>query len=224
MKSGTFARSATAVLAGLSISASALGAIDLLPKELVVHDKAVPVRIVNNGDRAEYVSISLSRLLNPGVPLDDEKLEPVGDAAQPTLYAFPFRVSLGPGQSKIVTVKPVRPVESETVYRLNVEPVVKVLGDTRKETAGNIVVNLAFSGLVRQLPASERSSLAVTCDAHGARVTATGNVRVAVKGAHADGQPLDDFNVYPAVPLPVKGRVVTIPGHPACNGDSNPAS
>ncbi|MBN3787651.1 hypothetical protein G3N94_12185 [Burkholderia sp. Ac-20353] len=207
------------LLAALSCSASAFGAIDLIPKELKVHNKPVSVRIINNGDRAEYVSISLARLLNPGVPLEEEKLEPVGDAAQPTLYAFPFRVSLAPGQSKSITVKPVRAVETETVYRLEVKPVVKVLGESRKQAAGNVVVNLAFSGLVRQLPASERDSISVTCDAQGARVAATGNVRYTVKGAKIDGRELGDFNVYPGVPLPLQGGVVTIPGQPTCNGN-----
>lgn len=212
-----------ALIGGLSLSVSASGAIDLLPKELAVHDQAVSVRIVNNGDRAEYVSISLARLLNPGVPLADEKLEPIGETARPALYAFPFRVSLAPGQSKTITLKPLRPVESETVYRLDVKPVVKLLGEARKETAGNIVVNLAFSGLIRQLPANERASVSVTCDADGARINATGNVRYKVTGAEVDGRTLDDFNVYPGVPLPLKGNVVTIPGQPMCSGSPGTA-
>lgn len=56
----------------------------------------------------------------------------------------------------------------------------------------------------------------MTCDATGARLTATGNVRHTVKGAQVDGRVLDDFNVYPGVPLPLQGRVVSVPGQAAC--------
>ncbi|WP_310644187.1 hypothetical protein [Burkholderia cenocepacia] len=202
----------------MAIPAPSFAAIDLLPKEVTVDAEATTVRVVNNGDRPEYVSISLSRLLNPGVPLEDERLEPVGDATQPSLYAFPFRMTLAPGQTKILTLKPLRAVEMETVYRLDVKPVVKMLGTEQKKTAASVVFNLAFSALVRQLPAKPREALAVTCDADGARLQATGNVRYHVKGVKVDGRDLDGFNVYPGVPLPVKGHVVEIPDHPPCNG------
>jgi len=59
----------------------------------------------------------------------------------------------------------------------------------------------------------------MACDAQGACVAVTGNVRYTVKGAKIDGRELDDFNVYPGVPLPLKGGVVTIPGQPTCNGN-----
>lgn len=218
MKLLTSARSTMALMAGLSLSVSAFGAIDLIPKEVVIHDKAIPVRIINNGDRPEYVSISLSRLLNPGVALADEKLEPVGDAAKPALYASPFRLTLAPGQSKTITLKPLHAVESETVYRLDVKPVLKVLPDAQQKTSGTVVVNLSFSGLVRQLPAKERASLSVTCDTSGAHLTATGSVRYPVKGAKVDDLMLDDFNVYPGMPLPLNGRDIEIPGQPVCRG------
>ena len=53
----------------LSMPTVSFSAIDLMPKEATVDANVVTVQVVNNGDRPEYVSISLSRLLNPGVPL-----------------------------------------------------------------------------------------------------------------------------------------------------------
>lgn len=201
----------------LSMPLPAWAAIDLIPKEAEVRDQAVFARVINNGTHPEYVEISLARLLNPGVPLKDERLEPVGDMAQPALYAFPFRFSLAPGQTKTITLKPLHPVASETMYRLAVKPVVKLLREQTTAVAGSVVVSVAFSGLVRQLPEDERESLSVTCSEPGAaRLSATGTVRFTVKGATVDGQPVDDFNVYPGVPLPLKGKVVAIPGQPEC--------
>ncbi|WP_321958999.1 hypothetical protein [Burkholderia cenocepacia] len=197
-------------------AAHSFAAIDLIPKEVKVEGGAVSVRVINNGDRPAYVSVSLSRLLNPGVSVNEERLEPVADAVRPALYASPFRMSLAPGQTKLVTLRPVRPVETETVYRLDVKPVVKVLSAEQKKALGNIVVNLGFRGLVRQLPSKAREGLAVACESSGARLTATGNVRYQVEGAKADGRVLDGFNVYPGVPIPVAGHVIEIPGHQAC--------
>ncbi|KVN44504.1 hypothetical protein WT12_23680 [Burkholderia territorii] len=207
------------VFVGLLIpSASVFAAIDVIPKEVTVETDATSVQVINHGDRPEYVDISLSRLLNPGAPLEEEHLEPVSDAAHPSLYAYPFRMSLAAGQTKTLTLKPLRPVETETVYRLEVKPVVKVLGAEKKTTSASVTVNLAFSGLVRQLPARQRETLAVECGEQGATVTATGNVRSRVEGAKVEGRVLDTFNVYPGVPLPVGGKVVEIPGHSVCRG------
>ncbi|KWH08507.1 hypothetical protein WT59_21855 [Burkholderia territorii] len=203
-------------LFSLCCATSAVAAIDVLPKDVLIGNEATQVEIINNGERPEYVAVSLSRLLNPGVDLADERLEPVGDAEQPFLYAYPFHLTLAPGQSKSITIKPVRAVESERVYRLDVTPVIDAIGGERQGAFANVTVSLSFRGLVHQLPARETASLSVACDGQGATLTATGNVRFPVKGAKADGQALDEFRVYPGVPLPVKGKTVTIPGYASC--------
>jgi len=199
------------------VPVTAVASIDLIPKEVVITSDPVSVQVVNNGVHPEYVSISLSRLLNPGVPLDDERLEPIGEAAQPTLYAYPFRMSLAPGQTKSITLKPLRPVETETVFRLKVRPEVKLLESGQKKSA-NVVAKLGFSGLVRQLPARIQDGLSVACEATGATLTASGNVRHRVEGVKVDGRDIESFNVYPGVPHFVPGHVVEIPGHPVCHG------
>lgn len=196
----------------------AAATIDLFPKEIVIDSGTTSVQIINNGDRPEYVTISLSRLLNPGVLLKDEKLEPVGEEAQPTLVAFPFKLSLAPGQTKNIVLKPLKAVQHETVYRLDVKPEIKVMTQGRQKATGSVVINLGFSALVRQMPESERAKLSVACDAQGARLTATGSVRYAVKGAKVDGKVTEPFNVYPGVPQTLEGRVVEIPDHSICDG------
>jgi hypothetical protein len=204
------------LLACVAIPAPAFALIDISPKEIVVHDKPTTVQIINKGERPEYVSITLSRLLNPGVELDSERLEPITLASKPVLYAFPFRITLAPGQSKTITLKPLEKVEREQVYRLDVTPVISLIETEHRASSGNVVVNLSFSGLVRQLPDAEKSLLAVTCESSGARLTANGNVRFPVKGAKVDGSTMATFNVYPGEPKLLKGKSVTIPGQPSC--------
>jgi hypothetical protein len=204
-------------IAGFTAPWPVLGAIDLIPKEAVVRDKTVFAHVINNGTHPEYVEVSLSRLLNPGVPLKEEKLEDVGNSANPALYAFPFRFSLAPGQTKTIALKPLSAVASETVYRLNVTPVISMQGERVTAATGSVVISMAFSGIVRQMPKDEHDALSVVCDTPGAaRLIATGTVRYTVKNATVDGHPIDEFNVYPGVPLPLRGRVVNIPHQPTC--------
>ena len=176
--------------------ASAL--IDVYPKEIEVRDEAVQVTVSNQGDRPEYVSVSLSRLLNPGVPLRDEKLEPIGQTTAPTLYAAPFQMSLSPGQSKRIALKPLDGVKVEQVYRLVVKPEVGKMETGRQQMAGMVVVNIAYSALVRQVPEDRESAIQVECVAEGARITATGTVRHRIERAQVDGREIDAFNVYRA--------------------------
>lgn len=205
------------VIAGFVVSLPVLGAIDLIPKEAVVRDKTVFAQVANNGVHPEYIEISLSRLRNPGMPLKEEILEDVGDSVDPALYASPFRFSLAPGQTKTIALKPLKAVALETVYRLNVKPVIRMQSDRTGVATGSVVISLAFSGIVRQMPKNEREALSVVCRAPGtARLSATGTVRVTVKNATVDGHPVDEFNVYPGVPLTLSGRTVIIPGQPAC--------
>lgn len=198
------------------LAAPALAHIDVAPKLAVVQGKPASVQIVNQGDRTEYVSIALSRLLNPGVAIEQERLEPVAQMEQPALYVYPFKLSLGPGQSKAITLKPLADVQQEQVYRLDIKPVVNQLDRGGAGTSGNVVVALAFSTLVRLLPQSETSTLSLRCEPDGARLAASGNVRYQVKDAVADGRSVDAFHVYPGTPILLKGRAIQVPGQPSC--------
>lgn len=204
------------LLSCVAVPVPAFALIDISPKEIVVRDKATTVQIINKGERPEYVSITLSRLLNPGVAVDSERLEPITLVNKPALYAFPFRITLAPGQSKTITLKPLEEVEREQVYRLEVTPTISVKETEHRASSGNVLINLSFSGLVRQLPGVEKSQLSLTCEGSGALLTASGNVRYPVKGVKVDGAIVDPFNVYPGEPKLLKGKSVSIPGQPSC--------
>ncbi|WP_304992925.1 hypothetical protein [Burkholderia plantarii] len=224
-RDGVNARPAAAwavlIAACCGVAKPAQAAIDVLPKVVEVEQSGKPVKIVNRGHDVEYVSISLSRLLNPGVPLEEERLQSIGDTEHPALYAYPFHLTLAPGQSKSVLLKPLAPVDRETDYRLRVKPEVRLLGGERREIAGGVVVKLGFSVLVRQLPAKPREKISVECDATGARFTATGNVRYRVSGVKVDGSVLPDFNVYPGSPIHRAGRSIAVPDAGTCETKEN---
>lgn len=205
-----------AALVSLLWHANAYALIDVSPKEITVSEAPMRVFVSNKGERPEYVSISLSRLLNPGVELAAEQLEPVSESSTPILYATPFRISLAPGQSKAITLRPLGTVDVEHVYRLDIRPAVGVLETGRDSATGLVAINVAYSALVRQLPRSEQASIAVACEAGAIRFVADGNVRYSVTGVDVDGETLKPFNVYPGSPRAVSGTRVKTPGQPAC--------
>lgn len=205
-------------LSCLALALPAFALIDVQPQVARVGSTPITVDVTNNGERDEYVSIALSRLLNPGVELADERLEPITLVSQPRLFAYPFKLMLGPGQSKTIIVKPLERVEQEQVYRLDVTPVLNPLAPQQPTVVGKVAVNLAFSALVRHLPSQQTAHVQVTCEAGGARFIATGNTRSQVKGVSVNGQPSEPFNVYPGVPIVIKGASILIPEHPGCSG------
>lgn len=196
----------------------AFALINIRPMVTEVRDKPVTVTISNIGERPEYVSIALLRLHNPGVEQGDERLESIAQTAQPILFVSPFKLQLAPGQSKKITLKPLKNVEQEQVYRLDIKPVVSLLDPKLTVMSGNVAVNLAFSALVRQMPLQQTSTLTVKCEAQGGRFFATGNTRSHVPGVTVDGNAIEPFNVYPGVPLLLKGTRITVPDQPGCLG------
>ena len=203
-------------LAGSFTSQRADATIDISPKEVQIRNAPLSVHIINSGDRTEYVSISLRLLKNPGVRIEEETLEAVADIAQPALYAFPFQVTLAPGQSKKIVLKPVRAVDAETVYRLDIKPVIRPRTEDGTEKFKGVIINLSFSALVRQLPPTETDTLKVVCVSDGAELIASGTVRHSITSLHVDGKSESGFNIYPGVPHKVTGHLVEVPGHPPC--------
>lgn len=212
-----FTHSLIFVMCGLALASPASALINVTPSVTDVWDKPVSLDISNDGDRPEFVSITLSRLFNPGVEFADERMESIVQVTQPKLYATPFKLMLAPGQSKKITIKPLLPVAEEQVYRIDIKPVVNLIDPKLSSLAGNVVVNLAYSSLVRHLPVKETSTLTVKCEADGARFFASGTTRVHVKDVTVDGKPSESFNVYPGVPILVKGTKIKIPQQAGCS-------
>lgn len=204
------------VLCGLVLASPASAVIRVSPSVIEVSSKPVTFNISNDGERPEFVSISLSRLFNPGVEFADERLESIVQVTQPKLYATPFKLMLAPGQSKKITINPLVPIEEEQVYRLEIKPVVNLIDPKLSSVAGNVVVNLAYSSLVRHMPQKETSTLTVKCEADGARFYASGTTRFEVKDVTVDGKASEPFNVYPGVPLLVKGTKIKVPQQAGC--------
>lgn len=197
---------------------TAAAAIDISPKRIELRGNAPQtISISNKGSRTEYVTITTELLINPGVGFSEEQRIPIGLIQQPALYASPFKLTLKPQQQKAITLRPLKTVERETVYRLNVRPSLQLLGTSAERAAASIAVNLSFSAIVRQRPEKEKVRLEIRCDDEAAYLTANGNVHVALKGIQIDGGTPEDFNIYPGTPQRLPGKKITLPGYGGCH-------
>lgn len=197
------AREVTALLLCILPFGVAQALIDISPKIVEMQGEQAVVQVSNTGDSPEFVGITLFEIGNPGVPIDEEQLIPLGMSKDPYLYAAPFKLSLGPRQQKPVQLTALKTPERERVYRLAVIPQQKAsISGTRDNV---MLVSLGFNGLVRQLPVKQVATWQHSCEASSLQLQATGTVRVAFSELKLNGQAVDDFNVYPGTPRQWQG-------------------
>ncbi|WP_431225874.1 hypothetical protein ACQ86O_27735 (plasmid) [Serratia sp. L9] len=183
-----------------------LALIDISPKIIEMKDAQTDVRVLNIGDKQEYVEITLFEVANPGVPPQEEQRIPLGIIKDPYLYAAPFKLSLGPGQDKPVKITALKRPEREKVYRLGVIPQQKA---SVSGTGGNVMlINLGYMGLIRQLPMNQVATWRYNCNAQGMQLEATGTIRVQFSELKQDGKDVDDINIYPGTPRQIAGKAL----------------
>jgi hypothetical protein len=181
--------------------------IDISPKVLEVDDEQAIVNVINTGDKPEFVTVTLYQVTNPGVPSGEEQTIPLGLIKDPSLYATPFKLSLGPRQQKQVQLKVLKNTTKEKVYRLAVIPEQKA---SISGTQDNVMlVGLGYMGLVRQLPPIQTTAWRHRCGTDGITLEATGTVRTAFTELKQDGKALGDFNLYPDAPRTLVAKTLS---------------
>ncbi|WP_049610341.1 hypothetical protein [Yersinia pekkanenii] len=171
-----------------------LAAIDIQPHVLEIQQESTVVTVINHGSEPQYVTVQLYRLNNPGELPELESLTPVGEQPQPTLFAAPAKLTLGPKQSGKIFLKALSTPDKEQVYRLAVTPV------HNRNVNGNgavLGVQLSYMGLVRHLPDALQPQWSHRCINGAVELHNTGNIRLQWHQLAAQGQIINDFNLYP---------------------------
>jgi len=83
------------------------------------HDQNVTVK--NMGDAPLYLSISVQKVMNPGKT--PEEKQNLGELQHPGMLASPDKLTLGPNQSRSITLRSLAEPENEELYRLYIVPV-----------------------------------------------------------------------------------------------------
>lgn len=172
--------------------------IEVSPHILTVDVDQSSLIVKNNSDVTEYVSVTLSKIINPGVAQEQEQLEQVGNELEPTIYATPFKLVLGPRQVKSITFHVLKKINKELVYRLSIYP--NKSTKVNKSEDNLLFVSLGYNVLVRQLPIKKIHTWKFECTASGIKLVASGTTRVEFSNNIGDSILRDDFNVYPDHP------------------------
>lgn len=160
--------------------ALAEGELMVMPASLKVynnHDHVVNVR--NVGDAPLYLSITLQQVMNPGI--EPEKKLPLSQIERPGMLASPDKLTLGPGQSRAISLKSLAEPAVEALYRLYIVPVrsMQVENAPENKITAPMSVSVGYGVLIRHMPppALQRSGWTHRCEAGGVTLENTGNVR-----------------------------------------------
>lgn len=177
------------------LSLGAFGAIDIQPHVLEMRQANAVVNVINRSSTTEYITVQLYRINNPGVSPKQESLTAVGEQLQPSLFAAPAKLTLGPKQSGRILLKALQTPQKEEVYRLSVTPEKNL---RVKGGHGAVLgVQLSYMGLIRHLPASLEPQWQHRCVNGTLELQNTGNTRLRWHQLIAQGQDIKDFNLYP---------------------------
>ncbi|CNG60761.1 hypothetical protein [Yersinia frederiksenii] len=202
------------------------GAIDIQPHVLEMRQANAVVNVINHSLTTQYVTVQLYQINNPGVSPDQESLTSVGEQPQPSLFAAPAKLILGPKQSGKIVLKALKAPEKEEVYRLSVAP------EKNLHISGGhgavLGAQLSYMGLVRYLPTSLTQQWQHRCINGSVESHNTGNFRLRWHQLDIKDQKIDDFNLYPdqhrqLATDKVKGMIEDKSFNLQCNMKSNTA-
>lgn len=195
--------------------AQAEGELMVMPARLKVfngHEYSVNVR--NVGDAPLYLSISLQKVMNPG--LEPEDKVPLSQLEHPSLLASPDKLTLGPGQSRSVSLKSLSVPVSEEMYRLYIVPVkaMQVEEVPQDKITAPMSVAVGYGVLVQHMPppGKQRATWTHRCENAGVALENTGNVHLVLSDiASPDSkQERNRVVLFPGVLQHFTGRNLTM--------------
>ena len=202
-------------LIGLGSSlAQAEGELMVMPATLKVynnHEHSVNVK--NLGDAPLYLSISLQKVMNPGE--SPEIKQPLSALTHPGMLANPDKLTLGPGQSRAISLKSLVEPEAETLYRLYIVPVraMQVEQAPEDKITAPMSVAIGYGVLVRHMPppAKQQAGWTYHCKDGGVTLENTGNISLQLSEIESAGsqQPKAKVALFPGSPQHFAGKHLT---------------
>ena len=194
--------------------AQAEGELMVMPATLKVynnHEHSVNVK--NLGDEPLYLSISLQKVMNPGI--SPEIKQPLSALTHPGMLASPDKLTLGPGQSRAINLKSLVEPEAETLYRLYIVPVrsMQVEQAPEDKITAPMSVAIGYGVLVRHMPppAKQQTGWTHRCTGDGVTLENTGNISLQLSELESVGskQPKTKVALFPGTPQHFVGKRFT---------------
>ncbi|UEP51514.1 pilus assembly protein [Burkholderia ambifaria] len=195
---------ACALLFAAAQPAHADGELMVMPATTKVfnnHDQSVTVK--NMGDAPLYLSISVQKVMNPGKT--PEEKQNLGELQHPGMLASPDKLTLGPNQTRSITLRSLAEPANEALYRLYIVPVrsLKVDDAPQDKITAPMSVSVGYGVLVRHMPppGKQRVGWAHRCENGGLTLENTGNVRQVFNDVKCDGAAsAQTIAVFPGTP------------------------
>lgn len=191
--------------------AQAEGELMVMPATLKVYNNHEhTVNVKNLGDAPLYLSISLQKVMNPGE--SPEKKQPISALTHPGMLASPDKLTLGPGQSRTISLKSLVEPEAETLYRLYIVPVrsMQVEEAPEDKITAPMSVAIGYGVLLRHMPppAKQQSGWSYRCSNGGVTLENTGNVSLQLSELEIIGvkQPKAKVALFPGTPQHFAGK------------------
>ncbi|HEX4503946.1 MAG TPA: pilus assembly protein [Scandinavium sp.] len=195
-----------ALLGGLLSAGQVLaeGALMVLPASLAISDsqpRTVSVR--NVGDAPLYLNIDVMKVSNPGA--QTEQRVPLSEVATPGIIANPGKMTLGPNQSRKITLTPLIEPKKEAVYRLYIVPVrsFDIENAPANKISAPVSLSIGYGVLVRHQPVAGQQikTWQAICSGKGMTLTNTGTARVLFTQVRAVGNVETKIAIFPDTPL-----------------------
>ena len=195
--------------------AQAEGELLVMPARIKVfngHDYGVTVR--NVGDGPLYLSATLQKVMNPG--LTPEEQMPLSQLEHPGLLASPDKLTLGPGQSRTISLKSLSVPAAEEMYRLYVVPAraMQVEEAPQDKISAPMSVSIGYGVLIQHMPPPglQRSGWSYRCEDAGVRLENTGNVSLVLADIASPDRRLEQNRVvlFPGASRRFEGKKLTM--------------
>ena len=190
--------------------AQAEGELMVMPATLKVYNNHEhTVNVKNLGDAPLYLSISLQKVINPGET--PEKKQPLSALPNPEMLASPDKLTLGPGQSRAISLKSLTEPEAESLYRLYIIPIrsMKVKDAPLDQITAPMSVAIGYGVLIRHLPppAKHKAGWTHLCTADGLTMKNTGNISLQLSEFERVGgaAPIANVALFPGTPQQFSG-------------------
>ena len=191
--------------------AKAEGELMVMPATLKVYNNHEhTVNVKNLGDAPLYLSVSLQKVMNPGE--SPEKKQLLSALPHPQMLASPDKVTLGPGQSRAISLKSLTEPEAETLYRLYVVPVrsMQVQDAPEDKITAPMSVAIGYGVLIRHMPppGKQHSGFTHRCTAGGVTLENTGNISIQLSEFERVGgqAPRTNIALFPGTPQEFAGK------------------
>jgi len=152
--------------------------ITIYPMSAIVDSSgSAQISAFTNADKTEFVKTQIKKVSNPGSAQEYETA--INPAEGSGLMVAPAKFALSPGATKIIRLVNMKPVQTETLYRVYFENVKNLeQAAERTQQQASLGVNVIWGVLVYVPPAEPKIDF--TFDHKNLKITNTGNIHLKI--------------------------------------------